>query len=430
MRTQPHNIEAELAVLGSVLIEPEMADTLALTAESFYREEHRHIWRAIERLRMSGRPVELVTVAEELQREGLLSSIGGSSYLVGLGEATPTSSHAAHYAGIVAEKARLRRVIAVCGSAMQNAYDGKASNEISATAVDGMMDLMGTLSAREPVTISEAAIEALARWERTRDDPATHAPLSVDIDEHNLFIIEEQELAIIAAPTSHGKSALALQIAIQAGRKGWPTCMYTLEMPNHQHGARVLAQHSHIAMRRARMGGIIPSEVDRARKIIESLVGLPVWLQDGISAERELLADIRKQKRQRGVRLIIIDYLGIVDTEVDEAAWKELSNLTKRLKWAARRAGVAVIGLHQLNRLGESGEPALDKMAGSYSMNSDPDLVGFIWRESDSEVRAGDMGWFKLAKGRSEALARVPLLFDSQYLRFRSRVRGEIDDVV
>lgn len=422
----PHSLEAEAAVLGSILIEPEIADTLTLTRDAFFHEGHRNIWQVIENLRDRGRPVELVTVTEELQRTGRLAALGGPSYLVGLAESTTTSTHASHYANIVVEKHRLRRIISACLTAMKNAYDGQDPDGIATDAVDSIMDTMGDSLSNEPVSIFAATTQALARWEQTRDNPAAYAPLAVDIDEHNLFVIEEQELALIAAPTSHGKSALALQIAIQAGRKGWPTCMYTLEMPNHQHGARAVAQQSHIMLRRARMGGITVPEVERARSVITSFQGLPVWLHDEVISEKAILADIRKQKRQRDVRLIIIDYLGIVDTAPDDSGWKELSNLTKRLKWIARRAGVAVIGLHQLNRMAESGEPSLDKMAGSYGMNADPDLVGLIWREPDQDARVGELAWFKLAKGRSEALVKVPLLFDSQHLRFRSRLRGEI----
>lgn len=423
-RVPPHNLEAEAVVLGAALLEPEKVldePWAQLPADAFYREGHREIYAALRELWNETARVDEIAVAERLERQGKLERAGGLSYLANLRANAPAAYYAQGSAEILRAKWQYRRIIEVAGDVLRRAFD--ESDEPGDLAYHADHELLGIVESRsaEPVSIAEAAAAALQKYKDVaaglRPQPIT---LGVLARLDATLMLEPGDMMQVLASTGVGKSLFALQAAESVARRGIPALYYSLEMPAEQKGERVLVQKTGLDMARLRMGGITPQEESMMHHIIANLAGVPLYVQDSLETEAQIISDIRRQVRNRGVRLVVVDYLGLIESSgEEEKRYLALAKTARRLKRLAMRLGVVVLLLHQLNREAEGVRPDLSNSADGYGITRDADVVGMLYRVKD-EMHGGYMpqGEFLLRKGRNVRTGSYPFRYNPQTMRF------------
>lgn len=421
-RIPPHHMDAEHAVLGCALLEADkMLDEpwALLPGDAFYSERHRYIWQAIQEIRLAQGRVDEITVAELLERQGRLNQIGGFSFLSNARDAAPPLYNVQAHAEIVREKWQQRRLIQICGEAMRAAYgDDKTAQEIAYETDNALLAVVESRNA-DPVSIADAANQALAKYQAvqagTRAKPITLG-FSSDVDA--VLMLEAGDLMLLMAGTGVGKSLLALQIAESVARRGRPALYYTLEMPAEQKGERVLVQKTGANLAALRNGQMTPGDVSQFQNIIANLRGVPLWIQDQLESEAQIIADIRRQVKLRQVGFVVLDYLGLIEGQEGEKRYLMLNQITKRMKRLAVSLGIVILILNQLDFESEGARPSLKNSADSKGISRDADVVGLFWREPGSNTRLSDVGEFIVAKGRNVPTGIHRIKYDKQFMRF------------
>ena len=365
-RIPPHNLEAEQSVLGAILLDSDVLDeleSLLPSPEAFYAEAHRKIYAAMQTLRSQGKPVDLVTLAEELSRRGELEALGGVSYLVQLSEATPTAAYAEHYARIVAEKWTLRKLIQAAGEAMRLAYEEAGSlDEILDTAGKKILEVALTQTETEARSIRELVHETFEHIEALFQNKGEVSGVRTGFKELDQLIgtLAPGSLNIIAARPAMGKTAFALTIAQHAALKeGIGVGIYSLEMPASQLTLRLMCSEARIDMNRVRLGQLTDRDFSRLVDVAGRLSEAPIYIDDTPDLTlMELRARARRLRSQYEVGLLIIDYLQLMSGpgagKQGENRQQEIAAISRGLKALARELNVPVIALSQLSRAVEA----------------------------------------------------------------------------
>ena len=419
MRVPPHDQQAERELLGSALVDPEVLDVVDLPPEAYYLPSHRKIWQVMRALHAQGRPVDLVTVSERLQREGWLDEVGGPTYLVGLSERAGTAAHARHYAEIVRRLWTARRLIHIAGEAIAAAYDADEPLEVAGQLEQALIEL-DRGEAEEPPTLADAAAEAYEHWRAVRDGDVP-APLTLGVPglERAVFL-EPGDLMMLLASTGVGKSVFSLQVAQRAARNGWPTVYYSLEMVARQHGERALAQLAGVQTMRARTGHLAPAEEQNVQRVLQQIASLPMWLEHRLDTIEAISADLRRRVRKQGVRFAVIDYLGLMESaKKDERNYLKLQRLTAELKRLAVTLRIPILVVHQLNREAETEKPTMKNIADSYGATRNADVVAAIWRPRLGEDgQLSTEAHFIVMKNRSGQQGEYVISYDPRTVRF------------
>ncbi|RTG94443.1 replicative DNA helicase [Thermus scotoductus] len=365
-RIPPHNLEAEQSVLGAILLDSDVLDELEgllPSPEAFYAEAHRKIYAAMQTLRSQGKPMDLVTLAEELSRRGELEALGGVSYLVQLSEATPTAAYAEHYARIVAEKWTLRKLIQAAGEAMRLAYEEAGSlDEILDTAGKKILEVALTQTETEARSIRELVHETFEHIEALFQNKGEVSGVRTGFKELDQLIgtLAPGSLNIIAARPAMGKTAFALTIAQHAALKeGIGVGIYSLEMPASQLTLRLMCSEARIDMNRVRLGQLTDRDFSRLVDVAGRLSEAPIYIDDTPDLTlMELRARARRLRSQYEVGLLIIDYLQLMSGpgagKQGENRQQEIAAISRGLKALARELNVPVIALSQLSRAVEA----------------------------------------------------------------------------
>jgi len=440
-RIPPHNLEAEASVLGSALVDNDAIDRVEglITPDVFYKEAHRKIWRAMEALRGRGEPVDLVTLAEELKKNGELDEVGGITYLVGLSEATPTAAYAEHYARIVAEKAVLRRLIAAAGEAMRLAYDEAGSvEEVIDQAGRLILDVATHGPRHEFQEMRELVTKAHERIAQLREEGARSDLISSGFADLDRLIggLGPGSLNIIAARPSMGKTAFALTIAQNVAlRDGVPVAIFSLEMPAIDLVLRMLSSEARVDMNRIRQAQLSDRDYDRLIKAAGRIYDAPIFIDDtpGLTL-MELRSRARRLAAHQNVRLIVVDYMQLMSggqsTRNGENRQQEIAAISRGLKSLARELEVPVVALSQLSRAVENRpnkKPMLSDLRESGSIEQDADLVIFIYRDdyyNEHSEKAG-IAEIIVGKQRNGPIGTVELQFHAAHVRFNDLARGE-----
>jgi len=438
-RVPPHNLEAEASVLGSALVDNEAIDRVEglITPDVFYKEAHRKIWRAMEALRARGEPVDLVTLAEELKKNGELEEVGGHTYLVGLSEATPTAAYAEHYARIVAEKAVLRRLIAAAGEVMRLAYDEAGSvEEIVDQAGKLILDVATHGPRHDFLGMRELVTEAHERITRLREDGSVGDLLPTGFADLDRMIggLGPGSLNIIAARPSMGKTAFALTIAQNVAlRDATPVAIFSLEMPALDLVLRMLSSEARVDMNRIRQAQLSDRDYERLVNAAGRIYDAPIFIDDtpGLTL-MELRARARRLAAHHKVGLIIIDYMQLMSggqsNRNGENRQQEIAAISRGLKSLARELEVPVVALSQLSRAVESRpnkRPMLSDLRESGSIEQDADLVLFIYRDdyyNEHSEKAG-IAEIIIGKQRNGPVGTVELQFHAAHVRFNDLAR-------
>lgn len=429
-RVPPQNLEAEQSVLGSMLLDKEAIDEVTdiLTGQDFYRDSHRYIFEAILSLYAKQEPVDLITLADELKNQGLLEKVGGASYLALLASMVPTAANARYYAEIVAEKSLLRSLILACTSIIQQCYE--AGEEVAALLDEAEKIILKVAERRryEGFThVKPLILEVIDQLDMLAKHKGgvTGIPTFEALDRY-LSGLHNSDLIICAARPGMGKTAFCLNIAQRAAMKSnIPVAIFSLEMSKDQLTQRLLAAEAMVDQSKLRSGFLTAEDWQRVTLAAGKLAEAPIYIDDtpGITA-MEVRAKSRRLKAEKGLGLLIVDYLQLMQSHRRvENRQQEISEISRSLKSLARELDVPVLALSQLSRAVEQTHdkrPALSHLRESGSLEQDADVVLFIHRpdyyDPDSEMRG--IAEIIIAKHRHGPTGSVELAFAAEYTRF------------
>lgn len=437
-RIPPHNLEAEMALLGSILVDREMMGTIGeiVRAEDFYAHVHETIYKALEDLFSRGEPLDKITVSEELRRRDLLEKAGGLSYLSALMDTVQSAASAKYYAKIVREKAILRGLIHAGTQITQVGYEAEED-------VDGALDtceqLVFKINERQTGTgfapvkdMLKNAFESLSERFHNKGSRTGITSGFHDIDEMTTGF-QPGNFVIVAARPGMGKTSFALNMAVAVAReiagegKTDPVAFFSLEMSNNELIERLVAAESAVSMHDMRSGRIAGTQWDAIGRAMGHLNELPIYLDDtgGITVT-EIRSRARRLKATHGLSAIFIDYLQLLRPGAlarNANRNEELSDICRTLKVTAKDLQVPIIALAQLNRGVETRNekrPMLADLRDSGSLEQESDIVAFLYRDGyyNKESPDPELTEFIIAKHRSGPTGDVRLRFQGQYTRF------------
>lgn len=428
-RVQPHSVEAERQVIAALFRLPECRDDLftRVRAEDLYLDAHQTVWRTAGDMHHKGQPVELVAVAERLQAEGTMQNVG-VSYLAELWDAFGIGAAWEHYAGIVRDCSTRRRLIRTCTEAARDAYDGiMSATELVGDLERGVFALGETNDTDgEPVSLTEAKQQAL--WEMD-DRNAGRGPRPVSTGFQPLDNIiggfRREELIIVAARPSVGKSAIALNFALHALRQV-PVLFFSQEMSRTELANRALAFGASVPLHA--ISGTRPPTAEEVKLLVDAAQAresCELWIDDrpNLSAS-EVARSTRRAMRRRGVGLVVVDYLQRMkhDRAAGDTTTRQVGETAKQMKTLARACKVPVICLAQLNREVEGrgdGKPKLSDLRDSGEIEQEADIVMLLHphqpNPSDPTTQQIDV---LVEKQRNGPKSAVTLDYRRPYTRF------------
>lgn len=427
-RALPHNLEAERAVLGALLIAPQVYDSLpdGFGEAAFYRQAHRLVFAAVQRLRERSVEVDFVTVKEELTRVGQLDEVGGPAYVASLADGVPRSVNAPHYAAIVADHAARRGMIALANRVLLQAYEAEAPPvALMADAQRALVELgVAGLRGAGPATLGrvvEGVREELLRAVE-RGSPVVGVPTGYYELDVMTAGLQRGELALLAARPSCGKTALALEVALHVARTEGTVVFFSLEMTKAALGRRAVSSKAAVEGHRLRTGQLTPEEARRAAEAMDEMAPVALVIDDATPVPVEDLS--RRVRRsamgKEPVALIVVDYLQLLSTRSrHESRNQQVSFVSGALKSLAKEEDAPVLALSQLTRAVEGRRekrPHLSDLRESGSLEQDADVVLFIHRPDPQESTTEVI----VAKQRNGPLGTVKLRFDESFTRFEN----------
>lgn len=427
----PHNDDAEKSLLGAVLQKEEaLADAMEIIKdEDFYRDPHKEIFKAITILNQKGIGVDTVTVSEELKKRKSLEMVGGTAYIFELPTFAPTVSNAVEYAKIIAEKSMLRQLIASSTDIIDQSYLGKEPAErVIDNAEQQILDIGKNRQGKDYSDMSIVMKETFEKLQSIKDHAGGLIGLGTGLERIDKMTsgLQKSDLIILAARPSVGKTAFSLNITLNAALEGASVLFFSLEMAKSQLGQRLLSIRSRVPLKKIKDGTVYnnPEDFDRLNETIGELTDLNIAIDDtsGISIA-EIKNKCRRMKQSKGLDLIIIDYLQLMELgEKVENRTQEVSILTRRVKQLARELDCPVILLSQLNRESEKrrGVPQLSDLRESGSIEQDADLVIFLSKKVDGEYEYENERVVHIAKHRNGETGTIDLAWIGEYTLFRN----------
>lgn len=429
----PQNIEAEIAVLGSMLIEENaLSQAIELMNENyFYNDSHRGIFKAIVSIYTQSKPADLITVIEELRKNNALDKCGGASYITSLTQAVPTAANITHYAKIVREKYILRSLIATGTQIVTESYQGEADpNDLLDKSERMIFEIMTKKTNTSFVPVSEVVKESIELIDNLyqRKENITGVPTGFHEFDMMTAGLQPSDLIIIAGRPSMGKSALATCIAEHAGIvERVPTALFSLEMAKHQLAQRMLCSHAKVEFHKVRTGFLSQSDWPKLTNAASKLSEAPIFIDDTPSISiLELRAKARRLKSQHDIQLVIVDYIQLMrgPAKVDNRQ-QEISEISRSLKALAREINAPVIGISQLSRAVESRSdrrPQLSDLRESGAIEQDADVVLLLLREEYYNPTPENRGLAELivAKQRNGPVGSINLAFIKEFTRFEN----------
>ena len=433
-RIPPHNEEAERSVLGAVMLNKDvLSDVLEeVTADDFYNESHREIFRAIWNLYNENTAVDMLTVCEELKKRKALDMAGGRAYIATLTAEVPSTANAVEYAKIVAEKATLRQMIKTTEDITEKGYDAKmAAGEILDYAESSIFKIAQKRQKNDYSKIQDVLLTNIKLIDAAAQnkDKIVGIPTGFkDIDEKTSGL-QRSDLIIVAARPAMGKTAFALNIAQQSAVKAGSSVMiFSLEMSKEQLGQRLLAMQARVEIQKLKQGDLDRKDWDRITMALDELNNTKIVIDDtpGISS-MEMRNKCRRLKAEQGLDLVVVDYLQLMSLQgKTDNRQQEISTISRNLKLLAREIECPVIVLSQLSRAPEQRQdhrPVLSDLRESGSIEQDADIVIFLYRDDYYNENTDKPGVCEvnIAKHRSGPTDKVELTWVSRYTKFSDK---------
>ena len=409
----PHDIDAEQAVLGSMLTDKEAVNAAieSLKEDAFYRDDNRIIFQAIVNLYSKSEPIDIITLKDELESMDKFEQVGGYEYLASLPDKVPTTANVQKYIKIVEEKSILRNLIKTANEIIELGYDPTEDVEdIMDGAEKKIFDIMQSKNQKGYTPIKDVLVESFTKLEElyNRKQHITGVPTGFAELDYKTAGLHGSELILVAARPAMGKTAFALNLATNAALRGnAPVAIFSLEMSKDQLVNRILCSEAMVDSNKVRTGKLDEDDWVKLAGAIGPLSEAEMYIDDtpGISV-MEIRTKCRKLKMEKNIGLVVIDYLQLVQGNKRTASREqEISEISRSLKILAKEINVPVIALSQLSRAVEQRpdhRPMLSDLRESGAIEQDADIVMFLYRDDyyNKESEKKDIAEVIIAKQR------------------------------
>lgn len=431
-RKMPHDADAEQAVLSSILMDKDAAAEAfeILKAEDFYSPENKAVFQAAFQLYTKGDPIDVVTVKNQLEENGVFTEIGGVETLANIAGAVGSSVNVKSYAKIVEEKSVLRRLIKLSGDISEISYKaGDDINVILDKAEKGIFDVMQNRNTDSFSSIMDVAYDTFANIEKIYNSTEKITGISTGFTDFDAKTagLQKSDLILIAARPSMGKTAFVLNVAQYAAVKNnVPVAIFSLEMSKEQLVNRMLCAQSLVDAQKVRTGELTAEDWSKLVDGMGILSEAPIYIDDtpGITA-MDIRAKCRRLKLEKGLGLVVIDYIQLMSgSGRSDSRQQEISEISRSLKAVAREIEAPVIALSQLSRACESRSdhrPMLSDLRESGAIEQDADLVAFLYRDEyyfPEKTENKNKAELIIAKQRNGPTGTVNLTWLGQYTKF------------
>ena len=425
-REIPKNIEAEEAVLGSILINQETIYGVSelLDIEDFYRKSHRTIFKVMLDLNTTKKAIDIITLTDYLTHISKLEEVGGIAFITSLANKVPSTANLKHYINIVKEKSMLRNIVHIAEYMENMGYDSE-SIDTPETVLDKAEQLLSKLTKKLVTTkvnnIKEQTLNAYVDIENIINYKGELLGLETGLQDLDSFLqgLKNSDFMILAARPSMGKTAFALNIASYLSiKKDTPVAFFSLEMSSNQLIHRIFSSYGLIPLFNLKSGNLDDAHTQKLIKVSNKLS------QSKLSNLMSLRSIARKLKRENDIKLIIIDYLQLLEGTRRENRNLEISEISRSLKILAKELDIPIIALSQLSRSVESRQvkkPMLSDLRESGSLEQDADIVMFLYREDyyNPETENKNITDVIIAKNRNGPTGTIPVYFHKEYVRFQ-----------
>ena len=431
-RPLPSNLDAERSVLGAILLDNNALNPAVehLRPEDFFMEQHRRVFTQMIALGESQQAIDLVTLTEELHRRGDLEASGGAPYLAALADGMPRVSNVEHYARIVKEKAMLRNLIHATHNIQQRAFEGEdGADAILDNAESSIFALAEDRVRAGLIPVKDIVRDNFERLERIFREGKSITGVATGYGELDKLTsgLQPSELLILAARPSQGKTALALNLAENISiRAGHPAAIFSLEMSKESLLQRLVASVAQIDAHKFRTGHLSKEDWRRMTEALGVISAAPLWIDDaGSISVLEIGAKARRLKRDKGLSLLIVDYLQLITARGRFSNRnEEVASISRALKGLAKELQIPVLVLSQLTRAPERDDrgPQLSDLRESGAIEQDADVVMFIYRphffKQGATQEEREETELKIAKQRNGPTESVKFVFRSRLTRF------------
>ncbi len=435
-RIPPHSVEAEQSVLGSMILDREAIVTSieVLREEDFYQQAHSEIYEAVTNIFAKDEPVDLITLSEELRKRNTLESVGGIMYIANLSEGVSTTANIKYYCDIVEEKSTLRRLIKASNEIIAKGYEDEENIEnIVETAEKKIFDITQKRNQEGLEPIKSVLLDSFTKIEQLSQNKGGITGLTtgfVDLD-NKTSGLQKSDLVLVAARPAMGKTAFSLNVVTNAAMQGEASvAFFSLEMSKEQLVQRMMSSESHVELQKIINGDLTEEDWPKLVSSMGPLSQADIFIDDtpGITL-RELKAKCRKLKIEKGLDLIMIDYLQLMSGEGrEENRQQEISKISRGLKGLAKEMDCPVVALSQLSRAPEmrtDHRPILSDLRESGAIEQDADIVMFLYRDEyyheDSDKK--NIGEIIISKHRNGPTGTVELVFMGQFTKFLNMER-------
>lgn len=427
-KVPPHNIEAEQALLGAILLDSKrMTDVVAkLRPEKFYSLQNQLIYAALEKLNKQDVTIDSLALINELTIEGKLEQAGGAAYIASLTDVVPSAANIEYYAGIVVDRSIRRELIKISSEVKASAFE---IGREGATIVDEAERKIFSLAEKNETAEIHSAKDVMIREfeiieaRYNSKDTFTGVPTGFATLDNYTSGFQKSELIIIGARPSIGKTALALSMMQHIAVERKIECgFFSLEMPYESIGMRILSQEARVPMQKIRTGRIKPADVQKIQDAAGRWYEAPLYIVDTPNMRLlELRAVARRMVVHQHVKIIFIDYIGLITSDdTKKEQWEQVSDISKSLKALARELEIPIVALCQVARSAEGEEPNLAQLRGSGSIEQDADVVMFLHRDRLKEETPAQEAKIILAKQRNGATGDIPIMFIPAYSKFEN----------
>lgn len=437
-RIPPQDLDAELAVLGGMLLDNDAVNKVIeiLEARDFYRESHQEIFQAVLTLYQKNEPIDLITVANVLKATSRLDMVGGASYLASLADGMPTTANIAYHAKIVHQQAILRRLIAAANTIADMSFvQGEDSvDNLVDQAEQIIYDIAEQKSQQSFASMRDIVKASFKEIEEMYENKKPVSGLSTGFSDLDAMTsgMHPSDLVIIAGRPSMGKTAFALSVlAHSAIHEDEPVALFSLEMSKEQLVKRLLCSEAKVDASKLRGGYLAESDWPKLTRAAGLLSEAPIYIDDTPAISiLEMRAKSRRLQREKGLKMVAVDYLQLMrGVGKIESREREISEISRGLKALAKELNVPVIALSQLNRGVESRQdkrPMMSDLRESGAIEQDADVIAFVYRDEMYNKESPDKGIAEIVIGkqRNGPTGTVRLAFLGDYTRFENLAPG------
>ncbi|MDQ1333534.1 MAG: replicative helicase [Thermodesulfobacteriota bacterium] len=440
LKVPPHNVEAEQAILGGILINNDAMNQIVdiLVPDDFYREAHVALFDGMTRLYQRGEPIDIITLSETLTQKKALEKAGGTDYLALLVQAVTTSAGIAYHAEIVRNLSVRRRLISQCSTISELCFQSQESTaDLLEKAEQSIFDIAenqireGFQSLKQVIAGSFKKIESAAQFEGY----VTGVPTGFERFDRLTAGLQPSDLIIVAGRPSMGKTALALNIGYNVAQKtGSVVAVFSLEMSRQQLGIRLLGLDAGINATKLRTGSLRGDDFSRLIDSANRLSELPIFIDDSSAISvLGMKAKCRRLKKRTDLGLVIVDYMQLIQGRSSaESRQLEMSEISRSLKGLAKDLNVPVIALSQLNRKVEdrpNKKPQLADLRESGAIEQDADVIAFIYRDeiyNPNSEENKNIAEIIIGKQRNGPTGSFKLTFQKELTRFRNYTQEDV----